>query len=175
MTLAGIEKVCERSGDYPGHLMYKYKRASIQVCPQYRKEFKGQKHVLFIFEPEVQYAEKRYPHVLHDKHRVEEVKYFHDDGLCIDPGYGKYWIRARVSKEYYYLLYVPDIPGQVDGKYVNWSRTLGTVKRKISRLIGGKYHLNIVRSEMTWGEYCKLSDEERKAYLERPYQFLYSK
>lgn len=173
--MAAIEKVCEFSGDYPGPDMYAYKRASIQVCPQYRKEFNGQKHVLFIFKPDEKYLARkggrRYRQSF-DKHRVEEVKYFTGGGVCIDPGYGKYWIPVRTIKEYYYLLYVPDLPGRVDGEYVNWSYNIGTVRRKLKRLLGSRMALLTYHLPYTWEEWCELSNEERNTILAFHYNWM---
>jgi hypothetical protein len=173
--LAAIEKVCEFSGDYPGPDMYAYKRASIQVCPQYRKEFKGQKHVLFIFSPDEKYLARkggRRYRQSYDKNRVEEVKYFTGSGVCIDPGYGNHWIPVRTLKEYYYLLYVPDLLGQVDGEYINWSYNIGTVRRKLKRLLGSRTNLLTYHSPYTWEEWCELSDEERVAMLKHHYDWM---
>lgn len=44
--MAGIEKICEYSGNYTGPDMYSYKRNHIQVESQYRKFFRGMKAVL---------------------------------------------------------------------------------------------------------------------------------
>jgi hypothetical protein len=49
--MAGIEKVCEYSGDYPAYSMYRYKRNHIQICPKYRKLFRGAKATLYIYNP----------------------------------------------------------------------------------------------------------------------------
>jgi hypothetical protein len=47
--MAGIEKICEYSGDYPGCIMYKWKYNHIQVCTKYRDYFRGKSHCLYIF------------------------------------------------------------------------------------------------------------------------------
>lgn len=39
--MAGIEKICEFSGEYPGYLMYGYKHNQLQIMPKYRKLFRG--------------------------------------------------------------------------------------------------------------------------------------
>lgn len=39
--MAGIEKICEYSGDYEGGIMHQWKHNHIQICPKYRKLFKG--------------------------------------------------------------------------------------------------------------------------------------
>ena len=48
--MAGIEKICEYSGEYPGWKMYGYKRNLIQIMPEYRKLFRNKYHILFIFQ-----------------------------------------------------------------------------------------------------------------------------
>lgn len=48
--MAGIEKICEYSGNYTGWEMYGFKRNHIQVEPQYRKFFRGKKAILTIKE-----------------------------------------------------------------------------------------------------------------------------
>ena len=49
--MAGIEKVCEYSGNSEGHRMYNWKRNHIQVNPKYRKLFKGLNFKFFRFLP----------------------------------------------------------------------------------------------------------------------------
>lgn len=51
--MAAIEKICEFSGEYEGHLMWKQKRNHIQVLSKYRKHFRKAEHTLHIFKPEV--------------------------------------------------------------------------------------------------------------------------
>jgi len=170
--MAAIEKVCEFSGDYPGHLMYGYKRASIQVCPQYRKEFANQRHVLIVFKPELQYASRgRWP-LIYDANRVDEVKHITGYGLCIDPGYGRFWIPVYKSNEFFYMLYMPDVPGQVEGKYVNWSRKLGNVRRRLKRLLKAP-KLNVFRPNLTWDEYSNLGQEDKQFLLTETFRGFY--
>ena len=37
--MAGIEKVCEISGEHPGGDMYGYKHNHIQIMPEHRKHY----------------------------------------------------------------------------------------------------------------------------------------
>ena len=46
--MAGIEKICEYSGEYGGYKMYGYKRNGLQIMPQYRKLFRGCNASLYI-------------------------------------------------------------------------------------------------------------------------------
>lgn len=53
--MAAIDKICEFSGayanaDYNGHPMYGWKRKHIQICPKYRKLFRGAKASLVFAE-----------------------------------------------------------------------------------------------------------------------------
>lgn len=75
--MAGIEKVCEYSGEYPGWLMYGYKHNHIQIMPKYRKEFRGAEHTLHIFMGE--YWNNLMP--LAWKYGVSV--YFQDTGVCV--------------------------------------------------------------------------------------------
>ena len=47
--MASIEKICEYSGEYPGGLMFNYKRNLIQIMPKYRRVFRDKNHYLFWF------------------------------------------------------------------------------------------------------------------------------
>ena len=127
--MAGIEKVCEYSGDYPGGDMYAWKHNHIQICPKYRKLFRGQEATLYI-----EYGPK-----LCFKYRGRwggSSSWFPEDAEHFEQCQG------RVVKEYWYTLYVPGLPGEVEGKYLNWSTDLSTVKRKMKRLLRCK-KLNI--------------------------------
>lgn len=115
--MAGIEKICEFSGTFDPALksMYEIKRNNIQVLPGYRKLFKGQEHIMFLFE--------RRP-------ANEE----HAD-----------WTMFNTRRpEFEFCLYVPGVPGQVSGFYWNYSSDFGTVKRKLKRLLKTR-SLNIIR------------------------------
>jgi hypothetical protein len=105
--MAGIEKVCEYSGEYPGSDMYLYKKNSLQIMPKYRKLFAGREHTLYI----------------------------EDQG--VDP-YFK-------TRHYLFCLYVPSLPGRVEGCYYNYTSCIGTVKRKLKRMLRCK-SLNIIRA-----------------------------
>lgn len=127
--MAGVEKICEYSGDYPGWKMYNYKRCSIQICPQYRKLFRGQEATLYVKrKPELRFV-YRGRSGGSSMWTPEDADYF---SRC----------QGRVVKEYWYTLYVPGLPGEVDGEYLNWSMDLSTVKRKLKRLLRCK-KLNI--------------------------------
>ena len=130
--MAGIEKICEYSGDYPGGKMYMWKHNHIQICPKYRNLFRGQEATLYIKrKPELRFVYRR--NSGSSMWTPEDADHF---SMC----------QGRVVKEYWYTLYVPGLPGEVEGKYLNWSMELSTVKRKMKRLLRCK-KLNI-----KWGE-----------------------
>lgn len=120
--MAGIEKICEFSGDYQGSKMYKYKRNHIQICPQYRKLFRGAEAELVIVR--------------------KEVNWYHPDGWSMS--YDKNdkddnWIprKCKLKTEYWYELRVKDahLQGQVEGKYLNWSYDLKDVVKRMKRML----------------------------------------
>lgn len=160
--MAGIEKVCELSGEYPGHIMYTMKRNHIQVLSKYRKLFRGHKATLYIFKCDLQVSDgmcrwKANMHCInsqpteedwdsHDADRV--VRYVNGVKQVYSVFYNnlaeyKVELRKRGQRlvhEFEYVLDVPSLPGQVDGLYVNYSTDISTVIRRLSRLVG---HRNI--------------------------------
>lgn len=126
--MAGIEKICEFSGDYPAWAMYGYKRNQLQIMPAYRKLFRGAVHTLY-------------------------VKPTRNLWLYSFGGYTEYalnddwftYTRGRVVQEYDYCLVVDDeaLLGQVSGLYFNTTHDIATMKRKMKRLLRAK-RLNVV-------------------------------
>ena len=107
--MAGIEKICEYSGFSPIRGdMYKWKKNLIQVNPEFRKLFRGKYFELFQF--------------LSEPERIWTSQ-------------GDKYIDSNM---YDYCLYVPSLPGIVDGFYYNYTYEWGTVKRKIKRLMQAK-------------------------------------
>lgn len=155
--MAGIEKICEYSGDYPGWLMYGYKFNHIQIMPEYRKLFRGKTAKLIFFKAKEE-------NVLCLRSRFGCYKLFGlgDDYKRIgrklyrwvkDPRKPDTEILKPVSEApyYEYALIVPDLPGQVRGIYMNWSYNKGAVLRKLKRLIGKT--LVIEKSPLTYWEW----------------------
>jgi len=149
--MAGIEKVCEFSGDYHGWLMYDYKRNLLQVNPRYRKYFKDSgKCTLYIYTKKF---EKR------------DGKYW--DG-CISYGNNN-------SREFYYTLHLPELPNKLkdvnlvdeEGNtftvtrtyWHNWSYDKRAFTHKIANLLGLKSvrDLNIV--ELNYKDFYDKMDE----------------
>ena len=118
--MAGIEKVCELSGDRLGSEMYIHKRNHIQVCPKYRKQFRGAWHTLYI-----SMEKEGYERLSHYFTRPKEKD--------IKPVY-------KID----YCLHVPALQGRVDGLYYNHTYgKIGAVKRRLKRMLRCK-KLNIV-------------------------------
>ncbi len=141
--MAGIEKVCELSGDYEGHLMYPQKRDSIQVLNKHKKNFRGAKHELIIaldsqiltckFGGYQTYYDDMY---LYDRYVFNNAKEYLD------------YQRTRGSylkNNYIYCLRIFDenLKGQVNGLYFQYSSNLSNVKRRLKRMLRCK-KLNIV-------------------------------
>jgi hypothetical protein len=166
--MACIEKICEFSGDYPSSLMYGYKKNSIQVCPEYRKQFRGAEHILVIDNKveEIHNGNGFYEDYTPSKCVLQGVGNMSDEDFdrLVDKGYGYLHNRSvyifdtekdfkdflksvgkRVVVRYDYHLKVFDkeLLGNVDGEYHNYSYDFSTVKRKLKRILRCR-ELNIV-------------------------------
>ena len=157
--MAGIEKVCEVSGICGSFSMYGYKHNHIQVVPKYRKQFRKARHVLVIRPTEYRVLDKNCSSTFNkDDERLQyigskqEAPFFDGHYHYKGPGYyeirwnsdhrsGYYTKKVRIVLEYEYLLYCPDIEGQVKGFYYNHSTDIASVKRRLKRMIGD---LNVV-------------------------------
>lgn len=128
--MAGIEKICEATGEYPGPAMYKYKKDHIQVMPSARKLFKGKKALLVFFDPEAQ-ADSLLPgaHVRVFKWYLPKFwTRFYWQWRDVGP----YYRGARL--EWNYCLYVPEVSGRVAGEYWNYTHEPQRVLRNLGRL-----------------------------------------
>jgi hypothetical protein len=164
--MAAIEKMDEVTGEGCGWDMYAWKRDHIQVAPETRKLFKGKKATLYIFKPN----EDSLFHIQRwgGYTRISYNKEFYDkiDGNWhvwkrnyLKPGYEKA-VPCYVTTEYNYVLYVPEIQGEVEGRYHQDSFKIASVKRRINRMMG--YKVPVVKLDITEREFYKLSNEERK-------------
>jgi hypothetical protein len=150
--MAGIEKVCEFSDEYPGHLMYDYKRNLIQIMPKYRKLFRGADHVLVIFKPSKVWV---YSDGLSSDYDPDDWKNW-EPPFKSEEEYFEWYKggqKCRLINEYTYMLKVtdPKLAGNVNGEYLNYSHELSTVKRKIKRML--RRDLNIVKLDMSYPEF----------------------
>jgi len=148
--MAGIEKVCEYSGEYQGVAMYWYKRNLIQVMPKYRKLFRGKQHTLHIFKPEKLFLDKWGSMSYNPK----EMDSYTPPFKTIEEWENHYKaiFGMRVGYSWNYYLEVPDVQGNVQGMYYNWTTDLKTVKRKLKRLLRTK-QLTIVYHDCTMYEH----------------------
>jgi len=173
--MAAIEKIDEMTGEYPypGWKMWDYKRNHIQVCPWNRKAFKCAKHVLVIAKSEKQIMWKGggtstlegygdYVEYCLDRSKVyldlwRGPGYYTWSGQQYSPN--EFLKKIRVEQEYLFDLYCPDLPGEVDGHYMNYSTDLSAVKRRLKRMIGSD--LKIV--------YVDASSKDLRKYAEELY------
>lgn len=126
--MAGIEKICEFSGDYPAWAMYGYKRNQLQIMPEYRKLFRGATHTLYV--------------------QPTRKLWLYSFGGYTEYNLSNDWftyIMGRVVQEYEYCLVVKDerLLGRVNGRYFNTTHDIATTKRKMKRLLRTK-KLNVV-------------------------------
>jgi len=135
--MAGIEKICEFSDQYPGWEMYGFKRNHIQVMPEFRKLFRGADATLVIKSAkviEVRFFGRGYSYSTPCEYELAD--YF-DFDVTTYREYQEYK-GERFLIEYEYVLVVKDkhLQGTVRGKYFNHTMKLSTVKRKLKRMIG---------------------------------------
>jgi len=128
--MAGIEKVCEFSGEYPGWLMYGYKRNHIQIIPKYRKLFRSTEAHIEIT-------------------RVETILEYKGGGYSTWPTSffdqeDKEWWEYRaniqgnkIKKDYWFCLVVKDaqLQGEVKGKYYNYTTDLKDTVKRLKRML----------------------------------------
>jgi len=118
--MAGIEKICEFSGDYPGGLMYGYKRNHIQICPKYRKLFRGAKAHIEISS-------------------VTPMVVFKSGGCASYYPDDTWWHgeHIKVKNEYSFALVVkdPNLQGDVAGVYYNWTFDLKDTVKRLKRML----------------------------------------
>lgn len=159
--MAAIEKICELSGEYPGWLMYGYKHNQLQIMPKYRKLFRGKNHVLVISKSGLRQVYKgggTSSFNSNNKWFDENYRYINNRfNFKTFKGTGWYeWIghrhydreilkKIKITQEYNFVLYCPELQGDVNGFYHNSTMNISTVKRKLKRLMGGK--LNIVYTD----------------------------
>lgn len=145
--MAGIEKICEYSGEYPDNAwrMHSHKHNLIQVLPQYRHHFNHQPAVLYYWPNEVRMILKSGGSMT----VPPKDKYF--------PSYAR---GAKICMQYYYSLHVPSVPGEVSGWYLNWAFDFPAVKHKIRKLLclRGTRQLKIIKLR-DWDHYEQLKDE----------------
>lgn len=122
--MAGIEKVCEFSGEYPGGAMYAYKRNSIQIMPNYRKLFRNAEAYLEISKVEKRILFKTGGSMDYDPEDEWLTNLIKNTG-------------SRVLNEYTYILVVkdPTLQGRVAGEYLNWTFDLKDTIKRLKRML----------------------------------------
>ncbi len=137
--MAAIDKICELSGEYGYSNMFLWKKNSIQVMPKFRNKFRKSNSVLYIKKvpTDVFYDVSRFYDVsaldtfiyMSNKQRKAHISWFYSQGIIGNPN-------IRVINNYMYCLKVLDshLQGEVNGNYINWSRNIKTVIRKIKRI-----------------------------------------
>lgn len=115
--MAGIEKICEFSGEYPGSEMYKYKRNHIQICPKYRKLFRGADFELVVTS--------------------KELNFVHKQGWTMSYTPACATLNCKVKTEYWFELLVsdPKLQGNVKGVYANWTYDLKDTVKRLKRML----------------------------------------
>lgn len=172
--MSGIDKVCELSGEYCGPEMYDWKRNQLQIKYNSRKRFRGAEHVLHIFKPVKVTKYRNYRiysdfepelYVEKDKSKIQD-RLEENDGLYVNgclylfQNEAEYVLflnkklKQKVVSEYEFCLEVHSdyLKGEVNGMYMNYTRDLKTMKRKMKRLLRCK-ELNIVKHNCTYWEW----------------------
>lgn len=157
--MAGIEKVCEcpknkdGSCEYHGHLMYEYKRNSLQINPECREQFKG----LSAFAVIVNMNNSNSDFISLRRKGIKYCKFNRADARKIYKYYGYYFdeydtgickvsLRDKAIKEYYLYPskitinpYIMVYVKEHDRAYVNWcdsAKDIRAFKRNMRKLFG---------------------------------------
>ena len=154
--MAGIEKICEYSGEYPGWKMYEYKKNHIQIMPRYRKLFAGKDHTLYIFKPTLHKFNKKHgwTECLNGGFEDDWHRYYDEPFNMEEYKQLISWLGYRIITRYEYVLHVPNLPGNVNGMYMNRTSELGTTKRKLKRLMNTS-ELNTININSRYAEWLK--------------------
>ena len=129
--MAGIEKICEFSGEHAGYDMYGFKHNHIQIKPEYRKNFKGCAMMLIFYRT-----------------RPDDTTFVIKGNKLIEVNLVEYDLiinQEDPNSEWY-----DKLAGRVNGVYHNWYYTSSkktTVIRKLRRLVGGKKFLTVVNHD----------------------------
>lgn len=142
--MAGIEKICELTGEYPGWPMYGYKRNQLQIMPIVRPQFRGDGDTIYV---ELEGLRWEYKWGGTSTFNKEEMNWYEPPFQCEREfiQYKRNIDKLRLLKEYKfaYITRTPALQGEVDGVYINWTNDISAMKRKMKRLLRCK-KLNIV-------------------------------
>ena len=130
--MAGIERICELTGQSNGSVMHNWKKDSVQVMPKYRKYFRDQEAMLVFFaEPTLVATSTDEPNLYLDILGMSIPKWWTRKYWQ----YRRYGMYARFpSYTWDYVLYCPGTPGIVDGAYWNHTDNPDKVLRNITKL-----------------------------------------
>lgn len=136
--MAGLEKVCEFSGEYPGWLMYGYKRNHIQILPKYRKNFRKVKAVLHVIKPEICCVYKYGGYSPTSYKEFESLKKHGQIKADNFKDFLKEWYPdTKVKNHFSYMLVVEDenLKGEVEGHYYNRTFELKDTIKRLKRML----------------------------------------
>lgn len=134
--MAGIEKMCELSGECGSYKMYGWKKCHIQVKPEYRKCFNGANHTLHVFKKPTRV-----------KCPVLGIVFTPDEN---DKGNDIFNMVESPLLEYALEVHDDKLLGVVSGLYVNYLRLHGTKTPNIKfERIDGEYHRFIDNRRLT--------------------------
>jgi hypothetical protein len=134
--MAGAEKICELSGEYPGWLMYQYKRNQLQITPKYRKLFRGDGNTIYV-QKDGLYWEYNWGGLT--SFNLVEMELFDPPFTDVAEfiSYKKQVEKLRLTQRYQfaYLTDTPELQGNVAGVFINFTYDLPATKRKMKRLL----------------------------------------
>jgi hypothetical protein len=167
--MAGIEKICEYSGDYEGHVMYKHKIDSIQVLPKHRHQLKDKLAVLIFFRTPrmVNFASSEPQPYCHWYVSLGQRFNYKSFSLFLPKFWTRYYwafrkfgpIHDSPAYMWDYCLYIPDCQGEVKGRYYNWTTNPVRAVQRVSKLADVLAFWSIDGTEQEIRE-----DPEREAY-----------
>jgi len=151
--MAGIEKVCEYSGEYVGWDMYEYKRNHIQIIPKYRKLFRDADAVLHLYLPETCCVYETGGYVTFNQSDYE----FHKqkgwtDGLTYKQYIKREFPRTKARNQWDFVLQVsnPELQGEVHGCYMQSTFDLKSTIKRLKRMLRCR-NLKIVKHKVYYG------------------------
>lgn len=153
--MAGIEKICEFSGEHSAYAMYSYKRNHIQIIPKFRVKFRGADATLNIFKPTdiLMYSFGSYERVM-SNHKDSYNPPFNSTKDYIN--YRKKTHGMRHLKDYDFALCVSneELMGRVGGVYINNTYDLKSTKRRLKRMLRCR-KLNVVYHDCSLLDFIK--------------------
>lgn len=142
--MAGAEKICELTGEYPSFNMYGYKRHQLQIMPNCRSLFRGDGDTIYVQKDGVYWE---YKFGGWSEYNSDEMKHydppFMDEAEFIEYKRDVEKLRLVNCYQYAYVTNNTNLEGNVNGIYTNYTYDLSSVKRRMKRLLRCK-KLNVV-------------------------------